>query len=106
MYPQFIDGHSMRGVPDPSRSPVRPPFMNYYGTKLPEGMHYGGMPPVPRLPNPYAGKPDHMYGGHPNWNPMMVPQHYGVSKPPINKPEYQFSGQVRKHVLVRIPFSV
>ena len=68
--------------------------MNYYGSKPPDGMHYGGMPSVPRAPNPYSGKPDIMFGGHPGWNPMMMHQPYGVSKHPINN---QFTGQVRKH---------
>ena len=103
MYPQFVDGNSMRGVPDPSRGPVRHPFMNYYGSKLPDGVHYGGgMPQMVRPPNPYTGKPDTMYPGHAGWNPMMMHQPYPMSKPPISKPEYHhFPGQVRRHVWLR-----
>lgn len=88
----------MRGMADPSRSPARQPFVNYYGSKAPDGMHYGGMPPVPRPPNPYAGKPDMIYGGHPGWNPMMMHQPYGMAKPPMHKGDFQFAGQVREKI--------
>ena len=98
MYQPFVDGNSMRGVPEPSRSPARHPFMNYYGSKLPDSMHYHGMAPAPRQPNPYSGKPDAIYGGHPNWNPMMMPQSYSMAKPPMNKPDYQYPGQVSVQV--------
>lgn len=91
MYPQYVD--SMRGSPSRHH-----PVMNYYGSK--DGMHYGGMPPVPRPPY----KPEMMYGGgaHPSapggWNPqMMMHQPYAAAmgKAPMQKNDFQFTGQVK-----------
>lgn len=104
MYPQFAENHAMRGIPEASRSPVRHPYLSYYGPKLPEGAQYGGMSTIQRLPIPFSGKPgagipqDMMYGH--GWNPVLLPQAYTGPKNMMNKPEYPFQGQ--EHLYNRV----